>query len=63
MEYTPCLKWHVQNKRTGLRRVYVGKDSLVCIINLLITPVSNVLMRLGCQNKGAEDVSWQSDFF
>ena len=41
----------------------MGKDSLVCIINLLIAPVSNVLMRLGCQNKGAEDSNWQSDFF
>ena len=41
----------------------MGKDSLVCIINLLITPVSNVLMSLGCQNKGAEDGSWQSEFF
>ena len=41
----------------------MGKDSLVCIINLLITPVSNVLMRLGCQNKGAENSNWQSDFF
>ena len=25
----------------------MGIDSLVCIINLLITPVGNVLMRLG----------------
>ena len=41
----------------------MGKDSLVCIIYLLIAPVSNVLMRLGCQNKGAEDSNWQSDFF
>ena len=41
----------------------MGKDSFVCIINLLVTPVSNVLMRLGCQNKEAEDSNWQSDFF
>ena len=39
---TSCLKYHVHNKLTGLRRVYVGIGSLVCIINLLITPVSNV---------------------
>ena len=40
----------------------MGKDSFVCIINLLVAPVSNVLMRLGCQNKEAEDSNWQSDF-
>ena len=28
---------------------------LVCIKNLLITPVGNVLVRLGCQGKGTED--------
>ena len=33
--------------------------SLVCIINLLIAPVANVLMRLGCQGKGIEDSSPQ----
>ena len=33
----------------------MGIGSLVCIINLLITPVGNVLMRLGCQGKGTED--------
>ena len=38
--YTPCLKCHVHNKLlTGLRRTYVGIDSLACIINMLITPV------------------------
>ena len=36
-------------KRTGLRRVYVGIGSLVCIhVNLLIPPIAKVLMRLGC---------------
>ena len=45
----PCLKCHVHNERTGLRRVYVGIGSPVCIINLLIVPVGNVLMRLSCQ--------------
>ena len=35
-----CLKCHVHNKLlTGLRRMYVGIGSLVCIINMLITPV------------------------
>ena len=29
--------------------------TLVCIVNLLIAPVANVLMRLGCQDKGTED--------
>ena len=29
--------------------------SLVCIVNLLIAPVVNVLMNLGCQGKGTED--------
>ena len=46
--YTPCLKYHVHYKPTGLRRVYVGIGSLFCIIDLLIAPVANVLMRLGC---------------
>ena len=57
--YTPYLKCHVHNKLTGSRRVYVGIGSLVCIINLLIAPVANVLMRLGCQGKGTEDFSKQ----
>ena len=30
--------------------------SLVYIINLLIAPVGNVLIRLGCQGKGTEDL-------
>ena len=30
---TPCLKRHVQNKLTGLRRLYVGIGSLLCTIN------------------------------
>ena len=33
--------------------------SLVCIINLLITPVGNVLTKLGCQCKGTEDFNKQ----
>ena len=49
MAYTPCLKCHVYNKLTRLRRLYLGIDPLVCINNLLITPVGNVLMRLGCE--------------
>ena len=59
MAYTPCLKSHVHNKLTKLRRVYVGIGSLVCIINLLIAPVANVLTRLACQGKGTEDFSGQ----
>ena len=37
----------------------MGIGSLVCIVNLLITLVANVLMRLGCQSKGTEDFSGQ----
>ena len=59
MVYTPCLKCHVHNKLTGLRMVHVGIGSLVCITNLLIAPVRNVLMRMSCQGKGTEDFSWQ----
>ena len=59
MAYTPCLKCHVHNKLTGLRRVYLGIGCLVCIINWLIVPVGNVLMRLSCQGKGTEDFSRQ----
>ena len=33
----------------------MGIGSLVCIVNLLIAPVANVLMRLGCQGEGTED--------
>ena len=55
MTYTPGLKCHFHNKLTGLRRVYVGIGSLVCIVNLLIAPAANVLTRLGCQGKGTED--------
>ena len=40
----------------------MGISSLVCIINLLTAPVTNVLMRLGCQDKGAEDFSRQRLF-
>ena len=39
--------------------MYLGIASLVCIINLLIAPVGNVLMRLGCLGKGTEDFSGQ----
>ena len=59
MAYTPRLKCHVHNKLTGFRRVYVGIDSLVCIITLLIAPVSNVLIRLSCQGKGTKNFSRQ----
>ena len=38
----------------------MGIGPLVCINNLLITPVGNVLMRLSCQDKGTEDFSRQS---
>ena len=37
----------------------MGIGSLVCIFNLLIAPVANVLMRLGCQGKETEDFSRQ----
>ena len=54
-----CLKCHVHNKLTGFRRVYLGIGSLVCIINFLVAPVGNLLMRLGCQGKGTEEFSRQ----
>ena len=38
----------------------MGMGSPVCILNLLIIPVGNVLMRLSCQGKGTEDFSRQS---
>ena len=37
----------------------MGIGCVVCIINLLIALVSNVLMRLGCQGQGIEDLSRQ----
>ena len=37
----------------------MGIGTLVCSVNLLIAPVANVLMRLGCQGKGTEDFSRQ----
>ena len=33
--------------------------SLVCIIDLRIAPIANVLMRLGCQGKGTDNFSGQ----
>ena len=36
----------------------MGIGSLACIVNLLITPVANVLMRLGGHGKGTEDFSY-----
>ena len=33
----------------------MGIGSLVYIINMLIAPIGNVLMKLGCQGKGTED--------
>ena len=62
MAYTPYLKCLIQNKQTGLRILDVGIGSLACIIYLLIVPVANVLMRLGCQSTGTKDFSEQSDF-
>ena len=52
--HTPCLKCHVQNNLTGLKRVYVRIGPLVCIINLLIALVTNVLvnkMLVGSEEK------------
>ena len=37
----------------------MGIGSLVCIMNLLIAPVANVLMRLGYHGKGIQDFSRQ----
>ena len=59
MAYTPRLKYHVHNKLTGLRRVYVGIGSLVCVLNLRFAPVGNVLMTLGRQGKGTEEFGRQ----
>ena len=42
--------------------MYVGIGSLVCSIHLLIAPVANVLMRLGCQGRGTRDFTVSSDF-
>ena len=38
----------------------MGIGSPLCIINLLIVPVGNVLMMLSCQDKGTEEFSRQS---
>ena len=40
----------------------MGIGSLVCVVNLLIAPVANVLMRLGCQVKELR-ILVGSDFF
>ena len=61
--YTPCFKCHVHNKLAGLRMVHVGIGFIVCIINWLITPVGNVLIRLGCQGKGTKIILMGNDFF
>ena len=37
----------------------MGTGSRVCIVNLLITLVAHVFMRLGCQGKGIEDFNRQ----
>ena len=42
--------------------MYVGIGPLVCINNLLIAPVGNVLMRLGYQGKGTKYFSRQDLF-
>ena len=55
----PCLKCQVHTKLTLSMRVSVGLGSLICMINLLIASVANVLMRLGRQGKGNEDFSRQ----
>ena len=55
----PCLKCHVHTKLILSKRVSVGLGSLICMINLLIASVANVLMRLGRQGKGNEDFSRQ----
>ena len=39
--------------------MYVGIGFLVCIINLLIIPIANMLMRLGFQGEGIEDFNKQ----
>ena len=62
LAYTPCLNCHVHNKLTGLSWLYVGIGSLVYIINLLIAPVANVLMRLSSQGKELR-IFEGSDFF
>ena len=54
-----CLKCHVHNKLTRFKKVYLGIGSLVCIINLLVAPVGNLLMRLGCQGERTEEFSGQ----
>ena len=41
----------------------MGIGSLVCIINFLIAPVANVLMKLGCHGKGSEDLTGTMTFF
>ena len=40
----------------------MGIGSLVCIVNLLIAPVANVLMRLGCQGIKKLRILVGSDF-
>ena len=37
----------------------MGIGYLVCIVNLLIAPVANVLMRLSCQGRRTENFSRQ----
>ena len=37
----------------------MGIGSFVCIINLLIIPIANMLMRLGFQGEGIEDFNKQ----
>ena len=43
--------------------VHVGIGFIVCIINLLIALVGNVLIRLGCQGKGTKIILMGNDFF
>ena len=44
-----------------MRKVYVGVGSLVCIINLLITPVAKVLENIGLYIKYLSDLIARTD--
>ena len=55
------MSCHVHNELTAMRRVYVGVGSLVCIINLLITPVAKVLENIGLYIKHLSDLIARTD--
>ena len=42
--------------------MYVGIRSAVCVIHLLVAPMVNFVMRLGCQEKGLKNSSRPADF-